>query len=198
MMDMPPQPETVLLLRRMDQGDSEAAERLLGLLYGELHELASGYMGGERAEHTLQPTALVHEAWLRMAGTAGPELTDRAHFLALAARAMRRILIEHARRRGARKRGSGGTREPLDEALVAYERTGEADLLTLNGALGELEELDLQLAQIVEQRFFAGATNADVARALGVSERTVERGWRTARSWLRGRLGERRPSAEDA
>ncbi len=186
----PSAPQTTLLLRRMDEGDPQAAERLLGLLYGELHEVARGFMGGERAEHTLQPTALVHEAWLRLAGGEHPSFADRAHFVAVAARAMRRILIDHARKRGAQKRGGKGTREALDEALLAYEQRGEADLLALHEALEELEGLDPQLVRIVEQRFFAGATNAEVARALGVSERTVERGWKTARAWLHGRLSD--------
>ena len=182
--------ETALLLRRMDQGDAEASEQLLGLVYGELHELARGFMGGERGEHTLQPTALVHEAWLRLHGDDTPEFADRAHFMALAARAMRRILIEHARRRDAQKRGGGSVaREPLDEALAAYEHRS-ADLLALDEALEELEELDPQLVCIVEQRFFAGATNGEVAQVLGVSERTIERGWKTAKAWLRTRLGE--------
>ena len=178
--------KTTLLLRRIESGDREAGAELLELVYGELRDLAAGYMAGERAAHTLQPTALVHEAWVRLMGAEGA-WKDRAHFVGFAALAMRRVLVDHARRRRAEKRG-GGRREPLDTVVAVFEERG-ADLVALGEALERLEALDPELARIVERRFFAGATNAEVAADLGVSERTVERGWSTARAWLRAELG---------
>jgi RNA polymerase sigma factor (TIGR02999 family) len=179
--------KTTLLLRRIESGDREAGAELLELVYGELRGLAAGYMAGERAAHTLQPTALVHEAWVRLMGTEAGVWKDRAHFIGFAALAMRRVLVDHARRRRAEKRG-GGRREPLDAVVAVFEERG-ADLVALGEALERLEALDPELARIVERRFFAGATNAEVAADLGGSERTVERGWSTARAWLRAELG---------
>src|SRR5262249_31683920 len=148
---------------------------------------AGRYMSGERAHHTLQPTALIHEAWLRMLGERSSEWNDRAHFLALAARAMRQVLIDHARRRDAGKRGGGEQRLALDAALEVYARRGP-DLLVLEEALARLEQLDPQLGRIVELRFFGGASNEEAAVGLGVSTRTIERGWKTAQAWLRAEL----------
>jgi len=181
---------TTLLLGRIESGDRAAGEELLGLVYGELRDLARTYMANERAGHTLEPTALVHEAWLRLMGAEapGPGWADRAHFVGVAALAMRRVLVDHARRRAAEKRGGAARREPLDLLVETFESRG-ADLVALGEALERLEALDPELARIVERRFFAGATNAEVALDLGVSERTVERGWSTARAWLRAELG---------
>ncbi|HVS17741.1 MAG TPA: ECF-type sigma factor [Planctomycetota bacterium] len=185
---------TTLLLRRMAEGDAQAAAELLPLVWGDLHDLASAYMGAERVQHTLQPTALIHEAWLRVAGPGAADWNDRAHFMGIAARAMRRVLIDHARRRSADKRPSAAARVPLDGVLEVLEERGP-DLLVLNEALERLDSVDGQLARIVEMRFFAGSSNAEVAAALGVSERTVERGWKTAQAWLRNAIGS---SAEDS
>jgi len=171
----------------MADGDQEAAGELLPLVYTELHALAARFMGGERRGHTLQPTALVHEAWMRIQAGDGTPAAERAQFLGLAARAMRRVLIDHARRRKAQKRGEGGEHLPLDHALDALAQSGP-EPLELDEALERLEQLDPQLVRIVEQRFFAGASNADIAAALGVSTRTVERGWKTAQTWLRAEL----------
>jgi RNA polymerase sigma factor (TIGR02999 family) len=187
------QQQTTLLLRRAAGGDAGAADELLPLVYDELRELAGRYMAAERAQHTLQPTALINEAWLRMLGerTTGeqtPAWQNRAHFVGLAARAMRQVLIDHARRRDACKRGGGEQRLPLDAALDVYSESGP-DLLVLEEALSKLETLDPQLVRIVELRFFAGADNQDAAAALGVSTRTIERGWKTAQAWLRAELG---------
>jgi RNA polymerase sigma factor (TIGR02999 family) len=178
---------TTLLLHRAAQGDVGAADELLPIVYAELHRLARGYMRDERAQHTLQPTALVHEAWMRLFGAPDPAWNDRMHFVAVAARAMRQVLVDHARRRGADKRGGGMTREPLDSAVALFEGRG-ADLVELDEALQNLRDLDPDLGRIVELRFFGGATNAEIAGILAVSTRTVERGWRTAQAWLRVRL----------
>jgi RNA polymerase sigma factor (TIGR02999 family) len=180
--------QTTLLLRRVASGDAGAANELMPLVYAELRGLAVRYMSGERPQHTLQPTALIHEAWMRMLGGPSNEWSNRSHFIALAARAMRQVLIEHARRRGADKRGGGEERLALDAALEVYERSGP-DLLVLEEALANLERIDPQLVRIVELRFFAGASNEEAAEALGVSTRTIERGWKTAQTWLRAELG---------
>jgi len=183
---VPGSDETRLLLGRLAGGDQGAARELLPLVYDELHELASRLMVREGKGHTLQATALVHEAWLRLSGDSSLERAGREQFLGVAAHAMRRVLIDHARRRKAQKRGAGGERLPLDAALEAY--SAGRDLVELDEALERLEVLDPELVQIVEQRFFAGATHADIARSLGVSTRTVERGWRAAQVWLRAEL----------
>jgi len=183
---------TTALLQRVAEGDADAAGELLALVYEELHRLAGSFLAGERRDHTLQPTALVHEAWLRLNGDTPHAWHNRAQFVAVAARAMRRVLLDHARRRAAQKRGGSGERVPLDDTLEAFERGG-LHLLDLDEALGRLEALDPELVRLVELRFFAGASNEEVARTLGVSTRTVERGWSTARSWLRAELG---PGAE--
>lgn len=182
---------TTRLLQRLADGQSEAADELLPLVYTELRALAAGYMAQERRQHTLQATALVHEAWLRIQKDAdgGEPWQNRAHFLGVAARAMRRVLIDHARRRGAEKRGGERARLPLDEALELFEEHGP-DLLTLDEALQRLAATDAELARIVELRFFAGASNGEIAEALGVSTRTVERGWKVAQAWLRAELGD--------
>ena len=187
-----PSGRTVALLQRLELGDATAADELLPLVYQELHRLAGAYMRDERAGHTLQATALVHEAWVRMAGELEGGLESRSHFLGVAARAMRRVLIDHARRRDADKRGSGIAREDFERVLEVY-RESAPDLLGLDEALERLERMDPQLARIVELRFFGGAQNREVAAALGISLRSVERGWQTARAWLRSELkdGER-------
>lgn len=184
----PPNAHTTVLLRRMEGGDAAAGDELFRLVYGELHGLARSYMAAERAEHTLQPTALVHEAWMRMIGAEEAGWNDRAHFTSVAARAMRRILIDHARRRSAAKRGSTPEREPLDDFVASYESRA-VDLVALDEALDRLGELDPQLVCIVEQRFFARASTAQIAAGLDVSERTVQRGWLTAQAFLREELG---------
>ena len=179
--------DATLLLRRLSNGDSDAAEELLPILYRELHDIASRCMDGERSNHTLQPTALVNEAFLRLIGPGTPAVEDRGHFLNLAARAMRNILVDHARRRNAEKRGNDRTREPLDDALAAYAEQG-VDVLAVNEALQRLAAMDEQLARIVDLRFFAGLPVPEVAKALGLSLRTAERGWFSARAWLRKEL----------
>ena len=173
-----------LLLKRYGEGDAEAARELLGLIYDELRRIAGAQLAGERPDHTLQPTALVHEAWLRLASDPARDVQGRQHFLSLAARVMRRVLVDHARGRSAAKRGGGATLVTLDEAVALYARR-DLDLIDLDDALERLAALDPQLARIVELRFFAGLGNEEVALAEGTSLRSVERGWATARAWLR-------------
>lgn len=173
----------------MEEGDAVASEELLNLLYGELRQMAARCMGRERTSHTLQPTALIHEAWIRLlpGQEESQSWTSREHFVRVAARAMRRVLVDHARARGAEKRGRDWRPVPLD-AVVASLEERNVDLLALDDALGRLARMDDHLARLVELRFFAGLTIAETARVLGVSTPTVERHWRTARIWLRREL----------
>ena len=175
------------LLGRLSEGDRTAAEELLPLLYGELKGLAVRSMRGERADHTLQPTALVHEAYLRLIGSEAPRFEDRTHFVRLAARAMRNGLVDHARAKKAQKRGSGVEPASLDAVLAVFEEQ-QLDVLALHEALERLAAMDEPLARLVELRFFAGLTIEETANALGVSTPTVERHWRVARMWLRREL----------
>ncbi|MDA1264295.1 MAG: sigma-70 family RNA polymerase sigma factor [Planctomycetota bacterium] len=187
-MDQPGQ--ATRLLRRVEGGDLAASEELLALLYGELRGLAAQAMGRERVSHTLQPTALVHEAWMRLLGAGAPtHFEGREHFVALAAKAMRRVLVDHARGRGAEKRGRDWTPVPLDSVLAGFEER-RLDLIAVDAALEKLGELDPELARLVELRFFAGLTIAETASLLGVSTPTVERHWRVARMWLRREMPE--------
>ncbi|MBK8979542.1 MAG: RNA polymerase subunit sigma-70 [Planctomycetes bacterium] len=155
-------------------------------LYANLHDLAASQLGAQRKDHTLQPTALLHEAWLRIANLEARDDRTRAEWLALAARTMRSVLVDHARRRSARKRDGGLRVELTSSHSVATPEP--VDILDLEAALARLAELDPQLVTIVELLFFAGMTAAEAALALDVSSRTIERGWRTARAWLRSHL----------
>lgn len=168
------------------KGDTDSSE-LVPLLYEELHRQAKHLMRGERSNHTLQPTALVHEAWMRISKEDAD--MDRDGFFAVAARCMRRVLIDHARGRGRVKRGSGQVLVCLDEAVAAFEER-TLDVLAIDEALVKLESFDPELARLVELRFFSGLTIAETAVALGVSTPTVERSWRVARSWLLAELDE--------
>jgi RNA polymerase sigma factor (TIGR02999 family) len=152
-------------------------------VYRELHAVAGRYLSRERVDHTLQPTALVNEAYARLLKRDGGQDLDRQRFVFAAARAMRCILVDHARRRNARKRGGANRAVPLEPAVMLYEQA-EVDLIELNDALERLAALDAQASEIVELRFFGGMTIEEIATALGVSTRTVERGWRFARMWL--------------
>ncbi|HVS15627.1 MAG TPA: ECF-type sigma factor [Thermoanaerobaculia bacterium] len=169
------------LLRAWRGGDEEALDRLLPLLYGELKRLAGHFMGGERPGHTLQPTALVHEAYLRLIGM-DVEWQDRAHFLAVAARTMRRLLIDHERGRRRRKR-SGGIRVTLAEEH-STDTPAELDLLDLDRALERLGEQDPESARIVELQYFGGLTTQEIGEVVGLSRATVERRVRFAKAWL--------------
>jgi RNA polymerase sigma factor (TIGR02999 family) len=179
------------ILQRADS-DPEAVERLLLLVYNELHELASRQMKREPAGHTLQTTALVHEAWLRLTGADGEALAwnSRAHFFCAAARAMRRILVERARRVQREKHGGQWKRSPLeavDEAIRPDNPTG-VDFVALDAALTTLAQRDERAARVVDLRYFAGLSAQDTARSLGISERSVAREWNVARAFLANAL----------
>jgi RNA polymerase sigma-70 factor (ECF subfamily) len=173
----------------MEEGDESAGEDLLALLYVELRGIANRAMSRERAGHTLEPTALVHEAWLRLlsAEEASPRFEGREHFVRIAARAMRRVLVDHARARGAEKRGRAWEAVPLDDVMATFEER-EVDLLALDEALERMGQIDEGLARLVELRFFAGLKIDETADVLGVGTATVERHWRVARMWLRREL----------
>ena len=177
----PPEPVTDLLLA-WGQGDDSALDRLIPLVRVELHRLARRHMRREHTGHTLQTTALVNEAYLRLVDLGRVRWQDRAHFFAMSARLMRRILVDHARSRQFVKRGGGARRIPFAEALVSVERN--VDFVELDEALRRLADLDPRKGQVVEMRFFAGLSVEETATALGVSPVTVMRDWRVARAWL--------------
>jgi RNA polymerase sigma factor (TIGR02999 family) len=181
-----PTGEVTTLLQRIAAGQHDARGRLADLVYGELRAIAARQLGGMRG-HTLQPTALVHEAWLRLAGGDG-DYANRRHFLGVAAKAMRSVLVDHVRAARSEKRGGGKATTQLDDA-TAFLEAGEVDLIDLDDALGELERDEAELARWVEMRFFGGMTVAEISVVDGVSASTVERGWRFARARLRSRLG---------
>jgi RNA polymerase sigma factor (TIGR02999 family) len=173
-----------VILNRAQQGDPKAADELLPLVYEELRKLAAARMVNEAAGHTLQPTALVHEAWLRLAGSdAQVQFANRAHFFAAAAEAMRRILIERARRKGAGKRGGDWQRIDLDKVEIAAEADDDT-LLLVNEALEKLAQEDANAAEIAKLRFFGGLTLDEAGHVLGVTDRTAKRYWAYARAWL--------------
>ena len=179
--------EVTRLLAEMRQGDERARSRLITLVYDELHRMAARYMRSERPNHTLQATALVHEAYLQLSKQHPAGWKDRAHFLAVAATNMRAILVDYARARGADKRGGGQPRLSLEESLVlAQGRSGE--LLALDEALKKLAEFAPRESRVVELRYFGGLSVEETAEALQVSEKTVKRDWRHARNWLHGQI----------
>jgi RNA polymerase sigma factor (TIGR02999 family) len=173
------------ILERIETGDPRATEELLPVVYHELRRLAAQQLQGERAGHTLNPTALVHEAYLRLVapGEIAPQWNSRGHFFAAAAQAMRRILVESARQKAALKRGGDRTRVPLDEARLR-DSPRHPDLIALDDALSQLEDQQPQLAQLVNLRYFAGLTMPQAAEALDIPLRTAERNWTYAKTWL--------------
>ncbi len=182
------EPETVTaLLREWRRGDRTALDRLMPLVYDELRRLAADFLARERPDHTLQPTAVVHEAYVRLVGREAPTIRDRVHFLAIAARLMRQILVDHARSRNAAKRGGGAPRLSLDEAVLTSKRGPE--LIALDDALTALAALDARQSQVVELRFFGGLSISETAEVVGVAEATVKREWDSARAWLRREVG---------
>ncbi|MEM7307275.1 MAG: ECF-type sigma factor [Planctomycetota bacterium] len=176
-----------LLLERIERGEEDAGEELYSLVYPDLHARAARMLKGAGGG-TLQATALVHEAWLKLAGPGSDGLSGREHFFGVAAKAMRSVVVDHARARNAAKRPAEARRVVLDEMLAVYS-TRVPDLLALNEALEELGALDAQLARIVELRFFAGLSIPEAASVLGIGRATVERGWASARAFLGARLG---------
>jgi RNA polymerase sigma-70 factor (ECF subfamily) len=175
--------DVTLLLQAWGGGDKQALDRLAPLVYRELRRIAGRMMAAERPNHTLQATALVNEAYVRLVDTQQVSWQDRAHFFALCARAMREILIDHARARGSAKRGGDQIAIELDEALAAAP-SPEANLLELDDALKRLAEIDPRKSQVVELRFFGGLNLEETAEALKVSTKTVQRDWDLARGWL--------------
>lgn len=191
--EVPDAGSATVLLRRVGEGDASARASLFDLVYGELHRLARGHMRHQAPAHTLQPTALVHEAWMRLVD---PDAAwkDREHFLSVASRAMRSVLVDHARRRGAKKRGGELARIPLDQALDLYQERAQ-DLVGLDAALEKLFSEDAELGRVVELRFFGGLAMPEVAKVIGASLSTAERQWRLARAWLRAELDADSPQA---
>ena len=158
------------------------------LIYNELRALAKRYMRGERSGHTLQTTALVHEAYIKLGGVTEISWESRAHYLRVASQAMRRVLIDHARRKKADKKGGKRTREPLDRAADIMEKAS-VDLLELDSAIDKLAKIDPQLAQVVELRFFGGLTVEETAKVIGISKTTVKEDWSLAKAWLKQEMG---------
>ena len=180
--------EFTLILGRARAGDERARGELIALVYDELRRVASGLMRRERADHTLSPTGVVHEAVIRLLRDAiFDKAADRSYLFASAARAMREILVEHARRRAAGRRGGGRRRVPLDRVVESFEAK-DLDVIALHEALDRLAEWNQRQSQIITLRYFGGLTMAEVAESLGVSIVTVERDWRVARAWLGSQL----------
>ena len=190
------EPRVTNLLVEWRRGDEAALARLIPIVYEELRRVASARLRSEGTDHTLQTTALVHEAYLRLVGLDRMTLQNRTHFFAMAARLMREILVDHARRRNALKRGGGVTILGLDDVAAATEG-GLVDVVALDEALTDLGALDQRLSRVVELRFFAGLSIAEAADALDVSSATVERDWTVAKAWLMQRLSPPRTAADD-
>jgi RNA polymerase sigma factor (TIGR02999 family) len=180
--------DVTTMLQAARAGDEGAAARLLPQVYDELRKLARSRMAQLPPGQTLQPTALVHEAYVRLVGKDGTPLDSRRHFFFVAARAMRDILVEQARSKAGPKRGGKLRRVALDDADATYETTSAEDVLALNDALAELDKEDPLKAQIVNLRYFTGMNMKETADVLGMSERTVHRHWRFIKAWLKGRL----------
>jgi RNA polymerase sigma factor (TIGR02999 family) len=175
------------MLRRAQSGNREALDALLPVVYGELRRVAANQLASERADHTLQPTALVHEAYLRLIDQHSVNWQNRAHFFSIAAQMMRRILVNYAIQRAAQKRGLGAARLTLEEA-DSFSDEKDFDLISLDEALKQLAEYDKTQARIVELRFFGGLTLVETAEVLGISDSTVKREWHMAKAWLKTKL----------
>jgi RNA polymerase sigma factor (TIGR02999 family) len=180
-------PDVTQLLLAVSAGERAAVDELLPLIYNELRRLAGGFLRRERSSHTLQPTALVHEAYLRMVDQTRMEWQNRAQFFGVAAQMMRRILIDHARRHHAGKRGGDFEKVPLEENFVVSQERG-AELIALDDALSALAAIDPVKGRLVELRFFGGLSLEESAEVLGISVSTANRHWRMARAWLYGEL----------
>jgi RNA polymerase sigma factor (TIGR02999 family) len=184
---VPTDSDITVLLQAHRAGDADAFSRLVPLLYDELRRIARGRLRRERDGHTLQATEIVHEAFLKLAASERVDWTSRSHFFAVASRAMRQVLIDHAVRRGAAKRGSGAGAVTLDDQAAATQRPLD-EIIELDRALARLEAVDARQARVVECRYFGGLSIEETAAALGLSEATVSRDWAFARAWLHDRL----------
>jgi RNA polymerase sigma factor (TIGR02999 family) len=184
---MTSRPNVTVLLKQAHNGDENALNELLPLVYDELRRVASNQLRNERSDHTLQATALVHEAYLRLLEQKEVDWQNRVHFFSIAAEMMRRILVNYAIQRNAKKRGDGAAKIELDEA-IGFSKERELDLVILDETLNELARFDPGQARIVELRFFAGLTIEETAQALGVSDSTVKREWRSAKAWIMARM----------
>ncbi|MDQ2840498.1 MAG: sigma-70 family RNA polymerase sigma factor [Acidobacteriota bacterium] len=187
-MEHVPPGEVTVLLQQMRDGRAEAADRLMPMVVHELHRLAQHYLNGERPGHTLQPTALVNEAYLRLVGDQTRDWRDRAHFIGVSASIMRRILIDHARRRQAGKRSLGEPAGEYQEYQNWLSHQQAEELLALDVALDRLEKMNARQRQVVELRYFGGLTLEETAQAMNISPITVKRDWAAARAWLRGQV----------
>ena len=181
--------QITMLLGRLRDGDRDAADALLPLIYSELHRIAEAHMRRERPDHTLQATALVNEAYMKLVGQSEASWNDRGHFLAVAATAMRRILVNHARSRGRLKRGGDRRRQGLEDVATLAGQP-DVDLVALDEALTRLSSFDERKARVVEYRYFGGLSIEDTSNLLGISVATVKRDWEMARAWLLRELSE--------
>jgi len=176
------------MLLELTGGNTQVLEALLPIVYSELRRLANNYLRRERSDHTLQPTALVHEAYLKLVDQRNVKWQNRAHFFGVAANIMRRILVDHARKHNSEKRGGEFSKEQLEEALVVVSDEKSVELLALDEALENLAEMDAQKARIVELRYFGGLSVEETAEVMGISEITVKRHWKMAKAWLFGQI----------
>lgn len=186
-MPAPDPAELTILLQQMHHGNHDAGEKAVALVYDELHRIASRELRGERPDHLLQTTALIHEAYTRLVGSAGLEIQSRTHFFRLASQQMRHILVDYARARNAQRRGSGAISVDLDGVQVGFQPRG-VDLLLLDESLNELQKVEPRAVQVVELRYFGGYTDKEVMEALGISFAAVRRDWEYARAWLFDRM----------
>jgi RNA polymerase sigma-70 factor, ECF subfamily len=195
-MSREPGDEITQLLHRLASGDSQAEEKLIPQVYDELRKLAAMQLRRERNNHTLDPTALVHEVYLRLLNRPNLNWQGRAHFYGVAAQVMRHVLVDYARQRRAEKRGGTRARIPLGDALSISDEKCET-VLNLNDALDRLEKIDARQAKIVVMRYFGGLTEEEIALLLGISARTVKRDWVVAKAWLKNALGSDPTSPEE-
>lgn len=181
-------PDITEILKEWSAGNEEVLDELMPLVYAELHRQAARYLRRERAEHTLQTTALINEAYLKLVNQKGVRWQNRAHFFAIAAQAMRRILVDYAKTRRREKRGGSGVKLQLDEAMEVSSSERSVDLEALDEALERLAAFDARQARIVELRYFSGLTEKETAEVLGLSPATVRLDWKMARAWLRNQI----------
>jgi len=187
MKDESPHDITQMLIELTD-GNTEVVNQILPRIYDELRKLASSYLRRERADHTLQPTALVHEAYMKLIDQKKVHWQNRAHFFGIAAQVMRRILLDHARKHNADKRGGEAEKLPIEEEILVVSHEKSAELIALDDALETLAKMDPQKAKIVELRYFGGLSIEETAEVMGVSVPTINRQWRMAKAWLYGQI----------